>query len=222
MPVVAGALVEVFQYGELVDSGTTDSEGKYEKELPIGTYFVRVSKAGYRTHTYMLEFLEQSECVVLNLPINPLEVMSLQAVESMSEDDLLVTTNPTVVDEMTLNPSVTLLTQDPFFAISQSAAVQKSPTTWTLRILPPFCDDGGLAVPASAISPAAGDINSGSGVTVTTIGTTKQFLLFYCSYLHGTQVNVNSANYELVDTTHQYIVAAQTLGSNQELYVLFP
>ena len=42
MPELEGALVEVFQYEEIVESGTTDANGEIEFTLPIGTYFVRV------------------------------------------------------------------------------------------------------------------------------------------------------------------------------------
>ena len=62
MPEIEGAIVEVIQYEEIVESGTTDANGEIEFTLPIGTYFVRVSKNGYITHTYFMECLVAKEC----------------------------------------------------------------------------------------------------------------------------------------------------------------
>jgi hypothetical protein len=214
MPEIEGALVEVIQYEEIVENGTTDSNGEIEFTLPIGTYFVRVSKNGYITHTYMLECLVAKECLVLNLPIEPVWIQGLQFIETMTEATT-VSKTPGVVETMILTPRVSLFTQDP--------AYSKSPTTWRLQVVEPAASDGGLTVPADGISPAIGNTDSGAGVTVAHIATTKQFLLFYYSFLEGTgTVNSNiSTISEAVGTTHSYTVPAQTLGSRKLLRSYF-
>jgi hypothetical protein len=222
MPELEGALVEVIQYEEIVASGNTDANGEVEFSLPIGTYFVRVSKNGYITHTYMMECLVAKECRVLNLPLEPLWIQGLRFEESLSELPS-VSNDPQVQQTMALTPNVSLFTEDPVFSLSMSAAAAKNPPTWRLQVVEPVCSDGGQAIPADAISPAIGLTESGSGVTVTHIATTKQFLLFYYSYLEGTgTVNSNSSTTsEAVGTTHSYIVAAQTLGSRKLLRSYF-
>ena len=215
MPEVEGALVEVIQYEEIVESGTSDASGEIEFTLPIGTYFVRVSKNGYITHTYMLECLVAKECLVLNLPTEPVWIQGLQIIETMTEATF-VSKTPGVVETMILTPRVSLFTEDPVYSLSMSAVAAKSPTTWRLQVVEPSASDGGLAVPADAISPAIGNTDSGSGVTVAHIATTKQFLLFYYSFLEGTgTVNSNASTSEAVGTTHSYTVPAQTLGSRK-------
>jgi hypothetical protein len=222
MPEVEGALVEVIQYEEIVESGISDVNGEIEFVLPIGTYFVRVSKNGYITHTYRMECLVAKECRVLNLPIEPLWIQGLQFIEAMTEAPA-VTKMPGVVETMALTPRVSIFTEDPVYSLSMSAAAAKSPTTWRLQVVEPITSDGGLAVPADAISPAVGNIDSGAGVTVSHIATTKQFLLFYYSFLEGTgTVNSNtSTTSEAVGTTHNYTVPAQTLGSRKLLRSYF-
>jgi hypothetical protein len=218
MPEVQSALVEVFQYEEIVESGSSDANGEIEFSLPIGTYFVRVSKNGYITHTYMLECLVAKECLVLNLPIEPVWIQGLQFIETMTETPA-VSKTPGVVEIMVLTPRVSLFTEDPVYSLSISAVAAKSPTTWRLQVVEPSASDGGLAVPADAISPAFGNTDSGSGVTVAHIATTKQFLLFYYSFLEGTgTVNSNTSTIsEAVGTPHSYTVPAQTLGSRKLL-----
>lgn len=123
---------------------------------------------------------------------------------------------------MTLTPKVSLFTEDPIFALSMSVTAAKIPTTWRLQVVEPSASDGGLTVPADAISPAIGDIDSANGVSVTTIGTTKQFLIYYYSRLDGTVVNDNGApTSEAVGTTHSYVVAAQTLGTRKKFQSYF-
>jgi hypothetical protein len=220
-----GALVEIFQYDELVFSGITDANGEYEVTLPIGTYSVRLSKSpGYRTHTYVLEFLRAKEIRVLNLPINPIWMSSIHNTDNDMSEGAFVSKDPAISNALALTPSVTLFTEDPFFTLSLTAAAVKSPATWRLKMLPPISTDGGQndLIPADAVSPAVGDTDSAAGVTVPTIMTTKQFLLYYYSLLGGVVVNSNSAvNYELVSTVHNYTVAAQTLGSYKTLLALF-
>jgi hypothetical protein len=222
MPEVEGALVEVIQYEEIVESGSSDANGEIEFSLPIGTYFVRVSKNGYITHTYMLECLVAKECLVLNLPIEPVWIQGLQFIETMTETPA-VSKTPGVVETMILTPRVSLFTEDPVYSLSISAAAVKSPTSWRLQVVEPSASDGGLAVPADAISPAIGNTDSGSGVTVSHIATTKQFLLFYYSFFEGTgTVNSNTSTIsEAVGTTHSYTVPAQTLGSRKLLRSYF-
>jgi hypothetical protein len=222
MPELEGALVEVIQYEEIVESGNTDANGEIEFTLPIGTYFVRVSKNRYITHTYFMECLVAKECRVLNLPIEPVWIQGLQFIEVMTEMPA-VSKTPGVVETMALSPRVSLFTEDPVFSLSMSAVAAKSPTTWRLQVVESSASDGGLAVPADAISPAVGNIDSGSGVTVAHIATTKQFLLFYYSFLEGTgTVNSNtSTTNEAVGTTHSYTVPAQTLGSRKLLRSYF-
>ncbi len=60
-------------------------------------------------------------------------------------------------------------------------------------------------------------------MTVAHIATTKQFLLFYYSFLEGTgTVNSNTSTIsEAVGTTHSYTVPAQTLGSRKLLRSYF-
>lgn len=222
MPEIEGALVEVIQYEEIVESATTDANGEIEFSLPIGTYFVRVSKNGYITHTYMLECLVAKECRVLNLPVEPLWIQGLQFILAMAETPS-VSNAPRVNQTLALAPSVSLFTEDPVFALSLSAAASKSPTAWRLVVVEPAASDGGLSVPADAISPAVGNTDSNSGVTVAHIATTKQFLLFYYSFLEGTgTVNNNSSVIsEAVGTTHSYTVPAQALGSRKQLRSYF-
>ena len=222
MPELDGALVEVIQYEEILESGTTDANGEIEFHLPIGTYFVRVSKNGYITHTYFMECLVAKECRVLNLPIEPVWIQGLQFIETMTEMPA-VSKTPGVVETITLTPRVSLFTEDPIFSLSMSAAVAKSPTTWRLQVVEPSASDGGLTVPADAISPAIGNTDSSLGVTVAHIATTKQFLLFYYSFLEGTgTVNSNTSTIsEAVGTTHSYTVPAQTLGSRKLLRSYF-
>jgi hypothetical protein len=222
MPEVEGALVEVIQYEEIVESGTSDANGEIEFTLPIGTYFVRVSKNGYIMHTYMLECLVAKECLVLNLPIEPVWIQGLQFIEAMTEAPT-VSKTPSVVETIALTPKVSLFTEDPLYSLSISAVAAKNPTTWRLQVVEPSASDGGLAVPTDAISPAIGNTDSCSGVTVSHIATTKQFLLFYYSFLEGTgTVNSNtSTTSEAVGTTHSYTVPAQTLGSRKLLRSYF-
>lgn len=216
MPEIQGALVEVFQYEEIVESGTTDANGEVEFSLPIGTYFVRVSKDGYITHFYTVECLVAKECRVLNLPVEPLWMQGLQFSETMSEFPA-VSNSPRVEENLSLSPSVSIFTEDPVFSLSMSAVAAKNPTTWRLQVVEPVSSDGGQIIPADAVSPAIGNRDSGSGVTVAHITTTKQFLLFYYSFLEGTgTVNNNSSvTNEAVGTTHSYTVPAQTLGSRK-------
>ena len=218
---VQGALIEIFQYEELVASATTDANGEYQVSLPIGTYFVRVSKNGYISHTYMMECMVAKECRVLNLPIEPLWIQGLQFLEQMSESPTI--SNSTSITEMlTESPSVSLFSEDPIYRLTVAVTAAKSPTTWHLLVVEPAASDGGLAVPADAISPAIGDTESGSGATVVTIGTTKQFLLYQYSRLEGTVVNDNGATVnEAVGTTHNYAVPAQTLGSRKKYQSYF-
>ncbi len=222
MPELEGALVEVFQYEEIVESGVTDADGEIEFTLPIGTYFVRVSKNGYITHTYLVECLVAKECRVLNLPFEPIWIQGLQFTETMTEMPA-VSKTPGVVETMALTPRVSLFTEDPVFSLSMSATAAKSPTTWRLQVVEPASSDGGLTVPADAICPAVGNTDSGSGVTVAHITTTKQFLLFYYSFLEGTgTVNSNtSTTSEAVGTAHSYTLPAQTLGSRKLLCSYF-
>lgn len=222
MPEVEGALVEVIQYQEIIESGTTNANGEIEFTLPIGTYFVRVSKNGYITHTYMMECLLAKECRVLNLPIEPVWIQGLQFAEVMAESPL-VSNATRVVETMALAPNVSLFTQDPLFTLSISATAAKNPTTWRLQVVEPVSSDGGQSIPSDAISPAIGNTDSGAGVTVNHIATTKQFLLFYYSFLEGTgTVNNNSSTTsEAVGTTHTYTVPAQTLGSRKLLRSYF-
>jgi hypothetical protein len=221
-PEIEGALVEVIQYEEIVENGTTDANGEIEFTLPIGTYFVRVSKNGYIVHTYMMECLVAKECRVLNLPIEPMWIQGLQFIETMTETPA-VSKMPCVMETMALTPRVSLFTEDPVFSLSMSATAAKSPSTWRLQVVEPSASDGGLTVPADAISPAVGNIDSGSGVTVAHIATTKQFLLFYYSFLEGTgTVNSNASTIsEAVGTTHSCTVPAQTLGSRKLLRSYF-
>ena len=142
MPELEGALVEVIQYEEIVESGTSDANGEIEFTLPIGTYFVRVSKNGYITHTYMMECLVAKECRVLNLPIEPLWIQGLQFIEAMTETPA-VSKTPGVVETMALTPRVSLFTEDPVFSLSMSAAAAKNPTTWRLQVVEPVSSDGG-------------------------------------------------------------------------------
>jgi hypothetical protein len=222
MPEVEGALVEVIQYHEIVESGSTDANGEVEFSLPIGTYFVRVSKDGYITHTYWVECLVAKECRVLNLPVEPLWIQGLQFPQAISEG-AAVSNFPQVEENLALSPSVSLFTEDPVFSLSMSAGAAKNPTTWRLQVVEPVSSDGGQAIPADAISPAIGNMDSGSGVTVAHIATTKQFLLFYYSFLEGTgTVNNNSSvTNEPVGTNHNYTVPAQTLGSRKLLRSYF-
>ncbi len=123
---------------------------------------------------------------------------------------------------MILTPRVSLFTEDPVFSLSISAVAAKSPTTWRLQVVEPSASDGGLAVPADAISPAIGNTDSGAGVTVATIGTTRQFLLYHYSRLDSTVVNNNGSTIsEEVGTTHNYTVSAQTLGSRKKFQSYF-
>ncbi len=221
MPQLEGALVEVIQYEETVASGTTDIKGEIQFSLPIGNYFVRVSKNGYITHTYFVECLVAKECRVLNLPIEPLWIQGLRFPENMSEAPS-VSNSPRVEQAMILTPKVSLFTEDPIFALSISAEATKSPSTWRLHIVEPSASDGGLAIPSDAISPAIGNIDSANNVSVATIGTTKQFLLYYYSRLDGTVVNDNGATTcEVVGTTHNYTVPAQPLGSRKKFQSYF-
>lgn len=216
MPEVEGALVEVIQYEEIVESGITDVKGEIAFTLPVGTYFVRVSKNGYITHMYVMECLLAKECRVLNLPIEPIWIQGLRFTESMNEAPA-VSNAPRVLEIMTLTPGASLFTQDPTFALTMSASAAKNPTTWRLVVVEPVCSDGGLAIPVDAISPATGNTDRGSGVTVATIGTTRQFLLYHYSRLDSTVVNDNSSvTSEAVGTAHNYTVAAQTLGSRKK------
>jgi len=222
MPEVEGALVEVIQYEEIVESGTTDADGKIEFSLPIGTYFVRVSKNGYIAHTYWVECLVAKECRVLNLPVEPLWIQGLQFPEAMSEG-AAASNSPRVEENMTLSPGVSLFTEDPVFSLSMSAGAAKNPTTWRLQVVEPVSSDGGQLIAADAISPAIGNRDSGSGVTVAHVATTKQFLLFCYSFLEGTgTVNNNSSTTsEAVGTAHNYTVPVQTLGSRKLLRSYF-
>jgi hypothetical protein len=221
MPEVEGALVEAIQYEEIVASGTTDVNGEIQFTLPIGTYFVRVSKNGYITHIYMMECLLAKECRVLNLPIEPLWIQGLQFSENMSESPA-VSNSPRVEHTMTITPKASLFTEDPIFSLSISAVASKSPSTWVLQVVEPAASDGGLSVPADSISPAVGITESGNGVSVPTIGTTKQFLLYHYSRLDSTVVNDNGATVsEAVGTTHSYTVPPQTLGSRKKFQSYF-
>ena len=222
MGLIANAQLDVIHYNSVVQTGLTDANGEIQFKLPIGTYFVKVSKTGYVTHTYMLELLEQAETIVLNLPIEPFWMFGLGIAETMSisasakkgagitetiSEGISVTSTPSPLptQSLSLNPTVT-----------------KTPTTWRLNVLPPVCTDGNQPIPADAISPVVGPVDSGNGVTVPTIATTKQFLLYWYSYLDGTLVNDNGANsYEAVATTHSYTVPAQTLGSLHRYVSMF-
>ncbi|HJW28203.1 MAG TPA: carboxypeptidase-like regulatory domain-containing protein [Saprospiraceae bacterium] len=221
MPELEGASVEVIQYEEVVANGPTDANGEIQFSLPIGTYFVRVSKNGYITHTYILECLVAKECRILNLPPEPLWIQGLQFSENMGETPA-VSNSPRVEQTISLTPKVSLLTEDPIFSLSMSAAAAKNPTTWRLQVVEPSASDGGLTIPADAISPAIGNIDSDNNVSVATIGTTKQFLLYQYSRLDSTVVNDNGATTsEAVGTTHSYTVPAQTLGSRKRFQSYF-
>ena len=141
MGLIANAQLDVIQYNSVVQTGLTDANGEIQFKLPIGTYFVKVSKTGYVTHTYMLELLEQAETIVLNLPIEPFWMFGLGIAETMSisasakkgagitetiSEGISVTSTPSPLptQSLSLNPTVT-----------------KTPTTWRLNVLPPVCTD---------------------------------------------------------------------------------
>lgn len=219
-----GALVEVFQYEELVESGTTDVNGEYQVTLPVGTYWVRVSKSpGYRTHTYILDFVVVKECRVLNLPINPIWISSIRIEDNDMSEGARATIATTVNSTMALEAAATITPAVPTFNVSVSAAAVKSPTTWRLIMMPPCSTDGGQndLIPNDAISPAVGNIDKATGQTISYIATSKQFLLYWYSLLDGAQVNSNGNVRELTSTGHNYTVATQTLGTQHTMLALF-
>ena len=157
-----GALVEVFQYEELVETGVTDANGEWQVTLPVGTYWVRVSKSpGYRTHTYILDFVVAKECRVLNLPINPIWMSSIRIEDNDMSEGARATIATTVNSTMALEAAATITPSVPTFNVSLSAAAVKSPTTWRLIMMPPCSTDGGQndLIPDDAVSPAVGNID---------------------------------------------------------------
>jgi len=68
MTYIEGALVEVIQAGMTVQSGYTDSIGKYVTVLGSGIYTIRISKTGYRT-IEKTETLTQPTELMVNLPM---------------------------------------------------------------------------------------------------------------------------------------------------------
>jgi hypothetical protein len=186
MGLIANAQLDVIQYNSVVQTGLTDANGEIQFKLPIGTYFVKVSKTGYVTHTYMLELLEQAETIVLNLPIEPQWMFGLGIAETMSMS-ASAKKGAGITETISEGISVTSTPSPlPTQSLSLNPTVTKTPTTWRLNVLPPVCTDGYQPIPSDAISPVTGPVDSGTGVTVPTIATTKQFLLYWQSYLDGT------------------------------------
>lgn len=60
---VAGATVEFTAQGELIRSGKTGSDGRYQVQVPVGTYAVRATKKGFSVETTNITIAENQVLV---------------------------------------------------------------------------------------------------------------------------------------------------------------
>jgi Carboxypeptidase regulatory-like domain/Divergent InlB B-repeat domain len=232
MSAINGVQVSVYQGTTLIQTSTTDSNGSAPFNLPFGSYNIVISKDGYVTTTYPVLLVQPTEEVIMNLPLKPMLVNALSPQELMSEIvsvtiNNLATENMSEAGKVTLNTSSTeglseissVMTSSLLSAsMSETTSVAKLPTTWALNILT-FPNDGSLTI-GGTVSPY-GTQTAGSGATIATTATTDQFTLYSYELADGSTVNSDSNSYELVNTTHNYTFAAQTLGTIHNLYVFF-
>lgn len=64
---IAEAKVEIYKDSELIYTGYTDSNGKFNHTLEAGTYTIKISKTGYMT-IEKTETLTRSTELMVNLP----------------------------------------------------------------------------------------------------------------------------------------------------------
>jgi len=64
---IANAKVEIFKDSELIYTGYTDADGRFQKTLDAGTYTIRISKTGYLTVEKTVVLTRSTEEMV-NLP----------------------------------------------------------------------------------------------------------------------------------------------------------
>jgi subtilisin family serine protease len=101
---LAGATVRALQDGTEVRSTTTDAEGFYRFQVPLGTYTVEASKTNYQTETAEVTVDEENETVVQDFALETaLAVVDPDSLEFIlvpgdSETQTLTLTNEGTVD----------------------------------------------------------------------------------------------------------------------------
>ncbi len=209
---VQGCTVDVYQYGSLVATGTTDENGDCTFALPYGSYTIVLSKEGSTTTSYDIAVVKPTQKEILNIPQTPIPVINFSIQNGFgAQGPLLIQVHlADATQSISISsPVVEIPTPIPQ-SITVAPSVEKKIGLWLLRWWHVYSDEGTLN--KGSFTPSPSPVETALGSSCATTATTKQFCLYsQCIYDKSTVVNDNSSTvYEAIDTAHNYTVPSTT------------